>query len=72
MLSLVYIFKASGDIEIGEGFFYGLQQIFVCRKCKDEMDYMINVPRSLRRKCKIFMNLSFPCNYFYCSNLCLL
>jgi hypothetical protein len=48
MLSLGYIFKASGGIEIGEVFFYRLQQIFVCGKCKDEMDYMINVPRSLR------------------------
>jgi hypothetical protein len=48
MLSLGYIFKANGHIEIGEDFFCGLQHIFVCRKCKDEMDYMINAPRSLR------------------------
>jgi hypothetical protein len=38
MLSLGYI-KASGDIENWWRFFYGLQHIYVCRKCKDEMDF---------------------------------
>jgi hypothetical protein len=51
MLIFGYIFKASGDFEFGEDF-YGLQQIFVCGKYKDEIDYMINVPRSLRRNCE--------------------
>ena len=44
MLILGYIFKASGDFEFGE-VFLRITTDLCLQKYKDEMDYMINVPK---------------------------
>jgi hypothetical protein len=48
MLSLGYIFKANGDIEIGEDFFTDCNKSLFAENVKMKWIFMIKVPRSPR------------------------